>query len=510
MKSVSQAFLFNADAEGVSGYYGGDFEPPFLHALSAVDPDGLTRSTILLGDVIVGTLCKRVVAVAREPKQSSHTEDHDMDLYRTIIWDLADALTGQWHTLDLETFPGILARKNVYCITAATLPAQFRVGINACLRKINGYLGSVEIDLSNPIQKRLLFDQLIDVAVIADGRVTMELSWEGTPETMFAGADKFTPHGEHRVPYGELDALKPPVTVSAGFSARGQVSADRYNGKRRYTVHDRVLLALSRAWPQSGEPVAFSFDSLPEGSTSVLEAELPEAKFVRYLLNPEHPDGQGKAKFFRDELGIGATDWRYLAAQFYAGLRSADVGQLRVKSWDEGYGASFNCVMAIRGLNSRMAMVETNWIVKPGSVPQLSTAFPAKRAEHVKIGHDQIAIVPSTLTGHARWAALYEAAHNAGVVAAAKCAPTPMKIVDGELIMEGACGFAHVRVPDARKGFARWVVHSGKGRTSARAGAIIFASVESQSHDRAVAYAEAFAALLELNGVGCSVEARLD
>src|SRR5581483_6486099 len=103
---------------------------------------------------------------------------------------------------------------------------------------------------------------------------------------------------ERRVPYGDLDALKPPVTEPAVFSARGQLSADRYEGKRRYTAHDRVLLALSRAWPQSGEPAVFSFDALNRGGTGALEAELPEAKFVRYLLNPENPKNQGKAKFF--------------------------------------------------------------------------------------------------------------------------------------------------------------------------------------------------------------------
>src|SRR5581483_7195476 len=122
----------------------------------------------------------------------------------------------------------------------------------------------------------------------------------------------------------------------------------------------------------------------------------------------------------------------------------------------------------------------------------------------------KITIVSSTLTGDARWLALYEIAHSAGVIAAAECVPTPMKIIDGELIMEGACGSAHVRVPDVRKGFARWAVRSGKGRASFRSGAMINAGIYSQSYDRAVAFAEAFAAILELNGIRCSVEARLD
>jgi hypothetical protein len=433
-----------------------------------------------------------------------------MDLYRTIIWDLADALSGQWHTIDLEQFPLILGRRNVFCITAATLPVEFREGIDVRLSQTNGYLGSVEIDLGNPIQKQLLFDQLIDVAVIADGRVTMELSWEGTPETTFAGAGQFKPNGELRVAEGELDALKPQVPHPLTYSARGQLSADRYRGKRRYTVHDRVLLALSRAWDQTRDGPPFSFVARSEDKAAVLEANLPEAKFVRYLLNPEHAEGHGKARFFLDELGIGPGDWRYLAAQLYAGLKAADLDKIEVKAWEGGYGASFNCVMSVLGLNGRVAVVETNWILKPGLLPQLATAFPAKRDNQAQVRHEKIPIVPSTLTGDARWEAVYQAAHEAGVMAAKTCVPTPMKISGGELIMEGGCGYAHICIPDARKNFARWVVRSGKGNNHYRSGASVHASVASQSYDRAVAYAETFATVLHLNGIECSVEARYD
>jgi hypothetical protein len=392
-------------------------------------------------------------------------------LYRLIIWDLADAFAGQWNTLDLESFPIILVRRNVFCITMGSLPIEFRSGIDARLRGINGYLGSVEIDLGNPIQNKLLL--LNDIAVIADGSVTMELSWEGTPETTFAGADGFRPHGERRVAYGELDDLKPPIPEPSGLSARGQISAERYNGKRRYTVHDRVLQALSALWPQSGEPSEFSFGALSNAGGEVLEAELPEAKFVRYLLNPAHGVGRDKAKFFHDVLGIGAEDWRYLAAQLYAGLRRTDLSKLRIKAWEDGYGASFNCVVPVLGLNRRVAMVETNWILKPGLLPQLSTAFPAQRDDSANVDYEQITIVPPTLAGDARWEAIYSSAHKAGNEAAEKCVPTPMKIVGGDVMMEGACGVAHIHIPDARKGFVRWAVHSGIGGNHHRSGTVI-------------------------------------
>jgi hypothetical protein len=286
----------------------------------------------------------------------------DADLYRLVIWDLADAFASQWHTLDLESFTAILGRRNVYCITMWCLPIQFREGIDAHLRGTNGYIGSVEIDVGNPIQKTLLLDQLIDLAVIADGCVTLELSWEGTPESSFAGADRFLPRGERRVAYGKLDGLEPPAPEPTEFSDRGRIYADRYNRKRRFTVHERVLRALSALRPQSGEPPAFSISTLLGANAQPMEAKFPEAKFVRYLLNPEHPNERDKAKFFGDILGIGTEDWRYLVAQFYTGLKRVDLATLKVKAWKDSYGASLNCIMPVLGLNGRVAMVETNWI----------------------------------------------------------------------------------------------------------------------------------------------------
>jgi hypothetical protein len=507
MTTATQAFLFNADADGVSSYYGGEFDPAFIRAVSTADPNGTTQSSVLRGDILIGAICERVTAVARKPKTSSHTVRHDMDLYRTIIWDLTDSFAGQWHTIDLETFPMILGGRNVYCITAATLPVELRQNIDAMLWSTNGYLGAVEIDLGNPIQKKLFVDHLIDDAVIAAGSLVMELSSDGYADGGLVGADKFSPGGERRVPYGDLSAHQPRLPDVPEYSERGSISAERYNGKRRYSLHERILTALSRLWPQDGEPSAFAFDTIPK---TILEAELPEAKFVRYLLNPDHEDGRSKAKFFHEELGIGASNWRYLAAQFYDGLKQADITKLKVKGWEDGFGASFNCIMPVVGLNGHVAMIETNWILKPGLRPQLSTAFPADRDQTIQIDQDQLTIVSSNLVGNAKWEAIYAIAERTGRVAAEECIPTPMKVIGFDVEMEGMCGFAHVRVPDARKDFARWAVRSGKGSKHYISGATIYANVNSPSYDRRVAYAEAFAAVLSLNGVECSVHSRLD
>jgi hypothetical protein len=42
-------------------------------------------------------------------------------------------------------------------------------------------------------------------------------------------------------------------------------------------------------------------------------AEVSEDKIKGYLLNPAHPDGAGKAKFFMS-LGFRADQWNVLAA----------------------------------------------------------------------------------------------------------------------------------------------------------------------------------------------------
>jgi hypothetical protein len=79
--------------------------------------------------------------------------------------------------------------------------------------------------------------------------------------------------------------------------------------------------------------------------------------------------------------------------------------------------------------------------------------------------------------------------------------PTPMKISGGELIMDGECGGAYVRILDARKGFAHWLRTSGHGDRDHRAGILFYAETNTQSADRAMAYAEAFAQVLRRNGV---------
>jgi hypothetical protein len=147
--------------------------------------------------------------------------------------------------------------------------------------------------------------------------------------------------------------------------------------------------------------------------------------------------------------------------------------------------------------------------LKPGRQPQFSTALPAEKDSGL-LSPEQPSIVSGKLPDQERWKELYRLADEAGNRAAQVSIPTPMKVEGYPVEMDGLCGLASIRIPDARRGFARWVVRSKVGSRHHKGGAQIFAHHPSQSIDRAVAYAEAFAVVLKLNGIDCTVESFLD
>jgi len=153
MTTSAVVYLFNSNAEGVPSWYGGEFDPAFLRAVSGADPRGLSQTSVFRGDALIATLAEKVTEVSSTARGSSHTRSHDMDVYRTVVWDLADALFGQWRTVDPDTFPLILAKMEVHCICVPTLRPEFRQTIDSNLRGSRGYLGAIELDLGNPIRR---------------------------------------------------------------------------------------------------------------------------------------------------------------------------------------------------------------------------------------------------------------------------------------------------------------------------------------------------------------------
>ena len=75
--------------------------------------------------------------------------------------------------------------------------------------------------------------------------------------------------------------------------------------------------------------------------------------------------------------------------------------------------------------------------------------------------------------------------------------------------MEGACGSAYVCL-DGRLAFSRWLRINNYASKAYEGGIAISALIDSQSVERAIAYCDAFARVLWLNGIdGAKVESYL-
>lgn len=125
-----------------------------------------------------------------------------------------------------------------------------------------------------------------------------------------------------------------------------------------------------------------------------------------------------------------------------------------------------------------------------------------------------------------RFREAYRAAARAGTVAAGKCVPTPMVVVEHanqlddsspivkqyEPIMDGVCGFAWINVSPGNSSFARWLTSNDLASKAYRGGVDIWVSEFGQSYELKMAYARAFAESLGRSDVGAKVYAggRLD
>jgi hypothetical protein len=342
------------------------------------------------------------------------------------------------------------------------------------------------------------------------GAVNVEIDIEDHPVTDTPGAADFRPNGLRLLNLEQFNRHLPSFNFPKELSPRGKVSRDRFLGKRRLTMHERVATQLFsdlRGNDASDVFVSFDASAVPEGFD---EIEVPEEKLTLYLLNKTHVRGGDKARVFSDELGINNEDWRYLAAQIARGLKQTAIRKVLVKSFESTFGIRYSAVIAVKGLNGKTATIETGWIVNPGERARFVTAFPAKREDRLDVRVESPPVIPTSLRGDARWNAIFLFAEIAGSEEADRCVPTPMKVEGEPVIMEGMSGGAYIHVGDARTGFARWAIKSGKGYKHFKSGTQIYAKVFSQSVDRAIAYCRAFATVLRENGISCDVVDFLD
>ena len=500
--TISVSFLFDSSHADAPNAYGRRFDSAFLRALESADPHGVTASWVLRGDMLTHNLASKVVSVS----QDSHTVGYDRDLLKTAIHDIWQWLSVPPSRFDSERLLDRMLRLSMFhCIALPTIELPIAQAVDEALTADPLYMGMALVDQHNPVLAKLLLDYLVRDAGIREGRVWLERSFEGDVNTPFEGGQQFSANGIGIVGEGELADKFGRVP---GFvpSEAGDLISARYAKKGRMALQQRVLTLMTRDWELNNSG-PFQFDAL--AAQPGLESSVPPEKLTRYALDPAHPQGGGKAKFFRDTLNITADDWRYLYAQIHEAIEDAPLTDLKMKRGAWGVGVSFNAMLAITGRNGRIASVFTNWIMRPGQKPQLATIRPDEQ-QQANTEAAEPPIVGSDLSGDARWQRLYDLAHHAGCEARDGEVPTPMFLEKYGGIADGLCGYAYVHVPDARRNFARWLVKNDRAYRGYRGGATISAPRVTQSVDCAFAYATAFARVLEYNGVECSTEKQLD
>jgi hypothetical protein len=131
-------------------------------------------------------------------------------------------------------------------------------------------------------------------------------------------------------------------------------------------------------------------------------------------------------------------------------------------------------------------------------------------------------LVPS-LSGEQLWDFLFVEAHKAGKKAAEETVPTPVTWIAAGLddqplpgaepstVSEGMCGFAWVKFPaDRRKKWGKYLNNREDISLDGYNKLIMWVRIEGQSIERKEAYAEAFAEVMNENGIKCYAMSRLD
>ena len=108
---------------------------------------------------------------------------------------------------------------------------------------------------------------------------------------------------------------------------------------------------------------------LPNADKALVQRE----KIADYLLNPAHPDNNGKAEFF-ESFGFRLDDWGTLAKA----LRQAALGGEVIQHLETSHGVKYVLHAAMETPSGKSPLVRTVWIVDRGrSFPRLVTAYPA-------------------------------------------------------------------------------------------------------------------------------------
>lgn len=107
------------------------------------------------------------------------------------------------------------------------------------------------------------------------------------------------------------------------------------------------------------------------------KATVPPEKIKSYLLNLEHEEGGGKAKFFI-HVGFSQTQWENLAQALIYHAHLHEV----VKEEKTIFGIRYIIEGSIKTPNEREVKLRVVWFIpKDKVIPQLVTAYPLEQSE---------------------------------------------------------------------------------------------------------------------------------
>ena len=109
------------------------------------------------------------------------------------------------------------------------------------------------------------------------------------------------------------------------------------------------------------------------------EAEVPKAKVVLYLLNPEHRRGKSKARFFVSR-GFSPDHWQTMAGALRQHAAENEIA--KEETTPLGVRVAVEGGMAMP--NGTVAEVRSIWFIEHGErIPRFVTAYPLKKKEAV-------------------------------------------------------------------------------------------------------------------------------
>jgi len=102
-------------------------------------------------------------------------------------------------------------------------------------------------------------------------------------------------------------------------------------------------------------------------------ATLDDSKIRDYLLNPAHPIGLGKERFFRG-YGFSPAHWTALRAALLGHPMNNPVTGQSHNDW----GSKYEVRCSIKTPDQRNPCIVSIWIIDAGADPRFVTAYPSQ------------------------------------------------------------------------------------------------------------------------------------